>query len=295
MTDLGSLSGGHSFARGVNATDQVVGDSSVPAGAHAFLWKEGAMSDLGTLGGPFSAAYGINDIGHVVGYALTQSFAQRAVVWRGSTIHDLNDLIPADSGWELREARAINTAGQIVGTGILGGENRAFLLTPAGDVTPPLLVVPAEMTANATSPNGAVVLYAASATDDIDGTVPVTCAPPSGSTFPIGTTTVTCTATDAAGNTGSASFTVHVKGASEQVSDLIAVVDSYNLRLLGAALHDKLVRVQAFLVANKPKRACERLDSFLAQVKEQRGKRLPVEQADRLTADARRIKAVIGC
>lgn len=84
-------------------------------------------------------------------------------------------------------------------------------------------------------------------------------------------------------------------GAPEQVADLIALVDSYNLRLLGAALHDKLVRVQQFLAANKPKRACERLDGFLAQVKEQRGKRLPVEQADRLITDARRIREVIGC
>ena len=38
----------------------------------------------------------------------------------------------------------------------------------------------------------------------------MTCTPASGSTFPIGATTVTCTATDARGNTGSASFTVTV-------------------------------------------------------------------------------------
>jgi hypothetical protein len=38
----------------------------------------------------------------------------------------------------------------------------------------------------------------------------VTCTPPPGSSFPKGTTTVTCTATDAAGNTGSCTFTVTV-------------------------------------------------------------------------------------
>ena len=163
------------------------------------------------------------------------------------------------------------------------------------DSAPPVIAVPTDITVDATGPGGAVVSYAVSAEDDIDGIVPVTCAPPSGSTFPIGDTTVTCTATDAAGNSASASFTVQVKGAPEQVTDLIVLVDGYNLRLLGAALHDKLVKVQEFLALNKPKRACEKLDSFLAQVKEQRGKRISVEQADRLTMDARRIKAVIGC
>ncbi|MGH3137136.1 MAG: FIMAH domain-containing protein [Gaiellaceae bacterium] len=86
-----------------------------------------------------------------------------------------------------------------------------------------------------------------------------------------------------------------VPSAQEQVADLIALVDSYNLGQLGAALHDKLVSVQTFLAANKTQRACNVLDRFLAQVKEQRGKRISVEQADRLTLDARRIKAVIGC
>lgn len=43
---------------------------------------------------------------------------------------NLNALIPADSGWALTAATAINDAGQIVGTGILDGQTRAFLLTP---------------------------------------------------------------------------------------------------------------------------------------------------------------------
>src|SRR5207244_1727432 len=51
--------------------------------------------------------------------------------------------------------------------------------------------------------------YAASAADNCPG-VTVACAPPSGSTFPTGTTTVTCTATDAAGNTSACSFNVTV-------------------------------------------------------------------------------------
>jgi subtilisin-like proprotein convertase family protein len=80
------------------------------------------------------------------------------------------------------------------------------------DTTAPLLTLPGTMSALATSPSGAVVSYSASAIDDIDDVVPVTCAPPSGSTLPIGITTVPCTATDSAGNTSTASFQVSVAG-----------------------------------------------------------------------------------
>lgn len=80
------------------------------------------------------------------------------------------------------------------------------------DTTPPVMSgVPANITAQATSSAGAVVSYALpTATDAIDGPRPVACAPPSGSTFPSATTAVTCTATDASGNTVNGSFTVTV-------------------------------------------------------------------------------------
>jgi HYR domain len=55
---------------------------------------------------------------------------------------------------------------------------------------------------------------APSADDAVDPQPSVSCDTPSGSTFAIGSTTVTCTATDAAGNAASASFTVSVKGLS---------------------------------------------------------------------------------
>ena len=60
------------------------------------------------------------------------------------------------------------------------------------------------------SSSGAVAIFNPTATDDVDGTVPVLCAPASGSIFPLGTTTVTCTATDSAGNIASGNFTVTV-------------------------------------------------------------------------------------
>lgn len=81
------------------------------------------------------------------------------------------------------------------------------------DTTPPAVTVPASIVTDPTSISGAVVTYSgASATDLVDGSVPVTCVPPSGSTFGFGTTTVTCSATDNAGNIGTGTFTITVNG-----------------------------------------------------------------------------------
>ncbi|MCL4859476.1 MAG: HYR domain-containing protein, partial [Caldilineaceae bacterium] len=57
---------------------------------------------------------------------------------------------------------------------------------------------------------GAVASFSATASDLVDGSVPVLCAPASGSTFALGATTVNCSASDAAGNTANGSFTVTV-------------------------------------------------------------------------------------
>ncbi|MDT0165756.1 PxKF domain-containing protein [Actinotalea sp. AC32] len=79
------------------------------------------------------------------------------------------------------------------------------------DTTPPTWDSPlVDLTATATANSAATVTYAPTATDDVDGAVPVTCTPASGSTFAVGATTVTCSASDAAGNVLTGSFTVTV-------------------------------------------------------------------------------------
>ena len=78
------------------------------------------------------------------------------------------------------------------------------------DTTPPTLILPVSVAAEATGLEGAVVTYSATATDDTDPSPTVTCTPPSGATFPIGETTVACTAVDAAGNQATGSFAVIV-------------------------------------------------------------------------------------
>ena len=100
------------------------------------------------------------------------------------------------------ECSATDTAGNTV-TG-------SFTVT-VRDTIPPTLHLPSHVIAEATGPSGAAVSFAPTATDLVDGTDPVTCVPASGSTFPLGTTFVACSATDAAGNTATGSFPVTVR------------------------------------------------------------------------------------
>jgi len=80
------------------------------------------------------------------------------------------------------------------------------------DTTAPVFAnVPANITQNIASGTGAAVTFTLpTATDAVSGNRTVTASPASGSTFPIGTTTVTFTASDAAGNTANATFTVTI-------------------------------------------------------------------------------------
>ena len=135
MQDLGTLGGANSLACRVSDSGAVVGCAEIGSGVlrHAFLWQNGAMRDLGTLPGlPDSVACGVNAQGEIVGYAEPQpeSEIKHAVVWRNGAALDLNTLLPPHSGWILREARAVNDRGQIVGNGMQNGQAHAFLLTP---------------------------------------------------------------------------------------------------------------------------------------------------------------------
>ena len=76
-----------------------------------------------------------------------------------------------------------------------------------GDTVPPVLTLPADITSHS-----AVVSWTATAVDNINGTVPVSCTPASGSTFHSGSTTVICSATDSSLNLVLGTFKVTVEG-----------------------------------------------------------------------------------
>jgi hypothetical protein len=74
----------------------------------------------------------------------------------------------------------------------------------------PIVKVPRSFSVDATDGRGAFVKYDVTADDDIDGAMTPSCFPASGSLFPVGNTTVTCTATDSSLNVGGGSFDVKV-------------------------------------------------------------------------------------
>jgi hypothetical protein len=102
----------------------------------------------------------------------------------------------------------VNGCEQVVG----GGSTCTFTVT-VNDTQPPTITCPPNQTAvtdqNACpAPACLVVTFPPPVASDNCPGVGVVCNPPSGSCFPTGTTTVTCTATDASGNTATCSFPV---------------------------------------------------------------------------------------
>jgi Ca2+-binding RTX toxin-like protein len=127
---------------------------------------------------------------------------------------------------------------------------------PEEDTTPPSLTVPNDIIVEATSEQGAQVKYKVTAQDNVDGSatleeygstitqddvggdINISCEPASGSVFPIGETEVECSATDAAGNTATASFTVTVPHPSCRGQDATIVGTAGNDDLVGTSNRD---------------------------------------------------------
>ncbi len=97
----------------------------------AFLWHEGKTTPLGVLAeGQSVTPHAINNKGQVVGSVAGEQGRSRAFLWENGRMLDLNTLIPADSGWHLDNAHAINDLGEIVVYAYRPGEGRGLLLRP---------------------------------------------------------------------------------------------------------------------------------------------------------------------
>ena len=168
------------------------------------------------------------------------------------------------------------------------------------DTTPPTMILPGPLPEDATSLAGVAITFNVSARDAVDPNPRVTCSPASGATFPIGTTTVTCTASDASGNTTTGSFTVTVRGAGAQIQRLLnEVIGASGLtptqkEYLRTILERLLV---GFDPSNQTHRwaACRTLGIFSLYVSVRRGLPIPPALADKWLADSRRIRDVLNC
>lgn len=139
-------------------------------------------------------------VGSFAGPLYALNAATGAVVWQ-------TDVGAAVSGPDEQDVAVLGGLG--AGQGMLVVPAASTLSAYVHDTTPPTINAPGTITAKGTSASGAVVTYSVTASDP-DDTATVSCSPASGSVFPIGWTTVSCTATDTAGNSSSASFLVVV-------------------------------------------------------------------------------------
>lgn len=139
MTDLGTLGGENSVSKAINHFGEVTGMSErfpVSPGDnrvfHAFLWSGGEMIDLSVIGGFSSSdAYGINDAGQViVGGRPTDGRGGAYLYDPAKGMRRLDTLLSPGRHWHAVAPRAINDAGQMVGSGEFYGLTRAFLMTP---------------------------------------------------------------------------------------------------------------------------------------------------------------------
>ena len=132
----------------------------------------------------------------------------------------------------------------------------------------------------------------------VDETPPVDCVPASGSTFAIGTTTVTCTATDADDSNSpvTASFTVTVNGALAQLQDpLLPDVKAIPASLGRLILVNDVNGMINNLQHGNTVQVCSDLSFIGLVVQEWSGPLMTTAEANTILADISQISAVIGC
>lgn len=229
------------------------------------------------LGREAESPQAVNNHGEVVGYTFHADFTESAFSWTQS-----GGLVELPSlGGPQSDAQAVNEDGVIVGASITAGGNAHATLWEPRDATPPELHLPVGVNVPATGPSGATVAFEASATDAVDGAVPASCTPVSGSVFPIGDTGVVCSATDSSGNSASAGFTVHVQGAAEQLATL---ADATATAGPGSSLSHEVAAARAALGRGSLSATCGILGALHNVLKR-----------DPFDTDVIRISAVLRC
>ena len=144
------------------------------------------------------------------------------------------------------------------------------------DTIAPVIDPVADVTVIVTGIDGAVATYETPAAhDNVDFSVEVSCIPASGSVFPFGDTTVSCTAADAAGNEAAPStFTVHVTVTSAALQALVSAFSTDPDVTSG--LNAKLIAAESASNANAQ---AGHVGAFENQVRAQTGKALTAQQA----------------
>ncbi len=142
---LGDFQGNSSEAYAVNNHGQAVGWANNDHGRRAVLWLpapayglRAGIHDLFPPGGSLLHANDINDSGQIVGWYLDQQPGY-AFLWENGVSVDLNDYIPADSIYYIRQGLSINEHGQILCEALIDGDlsNRTLVILTPPEMNPP--------------------------------------------------------------------------------------------------------------------------------------------------------------
>jgi len=131
LVDLGQ--GMDSIGNAINAFGHVAGQW---AGHAAIYTPRTGVVRIPGLDDVISDAKSINGLGQVVGSYSSGGAINVFTYTPGGTAVDLNGLLPANSGWQIKTATAINDFGQVTGDGLFNGASHAYVMNlPRCDVS----------------------------------------------------------------------------------------------------------------------------------------------------------------
>ncbi len=167
--------------------------------------------EFALVGAPLADSGQLSDVGAAYVYRFVEGsdegemepsflFHGKLTACNGSGADSFGEAVSIDGERALAGARYDDEKGASAGAAYVFGI----------DVTSPIITCPSDLVSECTSTEGAVVTFSVTATDNQDPSPTIVSDPPSGSTFPVGDTIVSSTATDISGNFSTCSFLVTV-------------------------------------------------------------------------------------
>jgi hypothetical protein len=164
------------------------------------------------------------------------------------------------------------------------------------DTTAPVMEL-RDMTAIPDGPNGTLLGWNTNPTDNADWYPTVVCEPESFEfVFPIGDTTVTCTATDDSGNSSTGSFNVHVLSVAELLRQAQQSLVDYGVEPnLRRSLTAELEAAARAAERGNDSATCSAITDYQDHVRAQVGKKLSAETAEALLVSSDFIRRIVPC